>query len=354
VAHPARRAGGLGSRPPTVADHLLAGAIAGLTWLCEHASIDRVLALAAGIGRLWVGLRGPRTRRVRAALARALPERSAVERARIERAVFAGLAQGLAELLLLRGRQREALLARVEVVGRERLEAVRRVSGGGVLIVSAHLGNWELACARAAALGIPLSIVYRPQRSAVLDRLLAELRLRSGREPGGVPVELIPRGRAGLAVVRALGRGRAVLVLLDQDAPRAQGEFVTFFGQPACTRSAPIALAALRSVPVVTAFSRRLPDGRGHRLELGGALPLEPGAAEDQAILRRNLQRATDAIEAAIRVDPGQWIWTHRRWRTRPLGGDPIERPGPSPPGPADPPPSPRSERAGAPSGPAK
>ncbi|MEZ4332321.1 MAG: lysophospholipid acyltransferase family protein [Myxococcota bacterium] len=346
---------GLGSRPPTGADRLLVGAIAGLTRLCEHVPIDRALAVAAGIGRLWVGLRGPRTRRVRAALSRALPERTDAERARIERAVFVQLAQGLAELLLLRGRQREALLARVEVVGLERLEAVRAGSGGGVLIVSAHLGNWELACARAAALGIPLSIVYRPQRSAAIDRLLAELRLRSGREPGGVPVELIPRGRAGLAAVRALRRGRAVLVLLDQDARREEGEFVTFFGRPACTRSAPIALAALRGVPVVTAFSRRLPDGRCHRLELGGALPLEPGAEEDPEILRRNVQRATDAIEAAIRVDPGQWIWTHRRWRTQPRVDGPNARSDRPTPGPTEPPPEPpspaRSDRARAPAG---
>lgn len=306
-------------------DRLLVGLIEGLTRICERVPIDRVLAVAAGVGRLWVVLRGPRTRRVREALARALPELEASVRSRIEREVFVNLAQGLAELLLLRGGQRAALLARVEVVGLERLLAERAASGGGVLIVSAHLGNWELACAKVAALGIPLSIVYRTQRRATLDRLLGELRAQAGREPGGAPVELITRGRAGIAAVRALRRGRVVLVLLDQDAGRDGGDFVTFFGQPAATRSGPIALAALRGVPVVPAFSGREPGGRRHRIEIQTALPLEPGADVDPAIRRRNLQRASDAIEAAIRRDPGQWIWTHRRWRTRPRPGDPIE-----------------------------
>lgn len=315
----------VGERRGALADRLLVGLIEGATRLCERVAIDRVLAIAAAVGRLWVALRGPRTRRVREALARALPERSPSDRARIEREVFVSLARGIAELLLLRGGQREALLARVELVGLDRLEAARAASGGGVLIVSAHLGNWELACAKAAAQGIPLSIVYRRQRRTTLDRLLAALRAQAGCEPGGVPVELIPRGRAVLASMRALRRGRVLLVLLDQDADREEGDFVTFFGEPASTRWGPIVLAAHQGVPVVPAFSYREPGGRRHRVEIGAPLALEPGAAEDAAIRRRNLQRASDAIEAAVRRAPGQWIWTHRRWRTRPRAGDPVE-----------------------------
>ena len=296
--------------------------LAGLTWLAERMSIGTALALATGIGRLWVFVGGPRTRRVREALAAALPSLPPREREQLVRQVFVHLARGLVELLLLRGRQRETLLARVEVTGLDHLAAASRASAsGGVLVVSAHLGNWELGCAKLAALGIPISVVHhgsRGPRPSALDQALHELRGRAGGETGGVPVEQIPMGRAGLSGVRALRAGRRLLVLLDQNAGREEGVFVDFFGRPACTRSGLIALAALRGVPVVPAFIRREPGGHRHCLEIQPALDLEAAAASDAEALRRSVQRVTQAIEEAVRREPGQWIWTHRRWRTRP------------------------------------
>lgn len=300
--------------------------IAGLTFVAGRIPLDRSLAAAAAFGRLWVAVGGPRTRRVREALARALPELSPSEQARLTREVFVNLAQGLVELLVLRGPQRAALLERVEVVGLEHARAAEAVApAGGFFVVTAHLGNWELACAKVAAMGFPVSVVYRELRTPALDQALFALRGRAGEEPGGIPVEQIKLGRAGLPVARALAAGRKVLVLLDQNADREEGVFVPFFGEPACTRSGPIALAALRGVPVVTAFIRREAGGRRHRLEIQPALELEPGAADDEAVLRRNVARVTRVIEEAIRRDPGQWIWLHRRWRTRPRPGDPVE-----------------------------
>jgi KDO2-lipid IV(A) lauroyltransferase len=300
-------------------DRLLGGLIDGSARLVERPSIERSLAVAAAFGRVWTRLGGPRTRRVEEALARALPDRSPDARAQIARAVFVHLAQSLVELLLLRGRRRAELLARVEVVGLEHLAAAARATPSrGVLVVTAHLGNWELACAKVAALGLPVSVVYRELRSPVLDRALFDLRARAGSEPGGIPVEQLRMGRAGLPVLRALEAGRNVLVLLDQNAKREEGVFVPFFGQAASTRSGPVALAALRGHPIVPAFIHREADGRTHRIEIQPALPLEPGAAEDEEALRRNVARVTAAIEAAVRAWPGQWTWTHRRWRTRP------------------------------------
>lgn len=297
-------------------------ALEGLTRLFERVSLERALALAAGIGRLWVFVGAARTRRVRAALDAAFPERTPRERARLTREVFVHLARGLVELLMLRGRQRAALLARVDVSGLEHLAAASRASAsGGVFIVMAHLGNWELACAKAAAIGIPMAVVHRGPRGprpSVLEDALQALRGRAGSEAGGVPVEQIPMGRAGLPVVRALEAGRKVVVLLDQNAGREEGVFVDFFGRPACTRSGPIALAAGRGVPIVPAFIRREAGGRRHRLEIQPALALEAAAVSDEAALQRSVQRVTRVIEEAIRREPGQWIWTHRRWRTRP------------------------------------
>ncbi len=303
---------------------VLTALIGVLTALVERLGIDRSLALAAALGRAWFCVRAPRARGVEEALAQALPERSPAEREEIARAVFVHLAQSFAELLALRSARRAELLDRVEVEGLDVLAAAAGVTASrGVLVVCAHLGNWELACAKVAALGVPITLVYRAPRQPVLDRLLLALRARAGSEPGGVPAELIPMGRAGLPVLRALEAGRNVLVMLDQNARREEGVFVPFFGRPACTRSGPLALAALRGHPVVPAFIHREPDGLGHRLVIEPPLALEPGAADDGEALRRNVERATQAIERAVRAWPGQWIWTHRRWRTQPRPADP-------------------------------
>jgi len=299
----------------------LAASIAIATRLCGLLSIDRAVALGAGIGQLWLGARGPRTRRVREQLALALPQSTAAQRARWTREVFVHLGRGLAELLIMRGPHREALVKRVSIEGLEHLRSAQRASpSGGVMIVTAHYGNWELAGARLAAEGVPISVVYRPRRARALDRAL--LGLRAAPRPGGAAapdVEQIAMGpRAGLQVARALGAGRAVLVLLDQNARREEGVFVSFFSRPACTRAAPLAIAVRRGVPIVTAFSRRDPDGRSHRIRIDPALQLETGRSDDGEVLRRNVQRVTAAIEQEIRASPGQWIWTHRRWRSQP------------------------------------
>ena len=176
-----------------------------------------------------------------------------------------------------------------------------------------------MACAKVAALGIPISVVYRELRQPILSRLLVGLRAKAERTDQGVSLlEQIPMGQAGIRFVRALDAGRKVLVLLDQDARREEGVFVSFFGRKACTRSGPLALASLRGVPVLPAFVRREADGQNHRLEIHPPLQLEVGASDDEEVLRRNVQRATAVIEREIRESPGQWIWTHRRWRTQP------------------------------------
>lgn len=310
---------------PSPLDRGLIGLLGGLTKLFEIISLDRSIALGASLGRFWDRVGGPRTRRVRHQLEAAMPGEEAGQKRLWRREVFVHLGRGLAELIVLRGRRREELLDRVRVEGLENLAtASLQSSTGGLLIVTAHLGNWELACAKVTALGIPISVVYREFENPTLDRISVEIRATGGVTEGasdsmGPGLEQIPMGRAGIRFVRALEAGRKVLVLLDQDADREEGVFVSFFGRPACTRTGPLALASLRGIPVLPAFIRRSPDGRSHVLEIHPALQLEPGTSDDEEVLRRNTQRVTAVIEEAIRKSPGQWVWTHRRWRTQPL-----------------------------------
>lgn len=298
---------------------MLAGLISGLTALAGRLPMDAVLASGAGLGRVWLRVGGPRTRRVHSQLARAFPERDAAWIDQATEGVFVHLGRGLAELILLRGRHRPALLQRVEVDGLAHLEAARRASAtGGVIVLTAHLGNWELAAAKVASLGLPISAVHRGLRSPALDDALQDLRGGTGGD--GTDFEQLRMGRAGLGAIRALRRGRAVLVLLDQDAGREEGVFVPFFGRPASTRYGPARLAVQLGAPVLPGFIERERDGRHHRIRIEPALELEQPTDpnDDEEVMRRNVARMTAAIESRVRAQPEQWIWTHRRWRTQP------------------------------------
>lgn len=307
----------MSSRLSSIATGVLTAGLIALTLLANRLAPDRVVAIGGGLGRLWLRMGGPRTQCVREQLGQAFPDRDAEWIASRTEEVFVHLGRGLAELILLCSRHREVLLDRVEVEGLEHIETATRASPtGGVLVVTAHLGNWELAAAKTASLGVPVSAVYRELRNPVFDRAIQSLRAGGAGAEGHF--EQVPMGRAGLGFVRALRAGRKVLVLLDQNARREEGVFVPFFDRPASTRFGPIRLAARLGVPVVPAFIRRDLDARGHRIRIHPVLELEPGGSEDDAVLRRNVERVTAAIEAEIREVPGQWIWAHRRWRTRP------------------------------------
>ncbi|HEU4440297.1 MAG TPA: lysophospholipid acyltransferase family protein [Methylomirabilota bacterium] len=201
-------------------------------------------------------------------------------------------------------RPTEVMLSRVRVEGGEQLKTAA-AEGRGVLILTAHYGNWELLGAAHGLVGLPLSIVIRPLDHPVLDVLAARFRRRSG-------AELIVKRQAVREVIGALRRGRMVGVLLDQNATRAEGVFVPFFGVLAST-SKGLALLALRTgAPVVPVFLRREADG-GHCMEVGPPVP--PPANADVVAYTAAFNQA---IEAAIRRAPEQWLWMHARWRTRP------------------------------------
>ncbi len=294
--------------------------------LAEGLGVERSLRAGVALGRAWRALGLPRTRRVDTQLSRAFPEVGPAQLERWAVEVFEGLGRGLAESLLMSGRHRAALLARTRIEGLEHLEAAIRDSGGrGAILIGPHLGNWELAAAKLAEVGPPLAAVHREARQPALEQAVA--RLRSGPSGGDAAaiasVERIPMGpRAGIRFVRALTTGRTLLVLLDQRARSGEGIDVEFFGQRAQTRVGPIKLAARVGVPILLASTHREPDGRGHCLEIEPPLALESGAERDDEILRRNLQRVTAGLERSIRTHPGQWIWTHRRWRLAELDRD--------------------------------
>jgi KDO2-lipid IV(A) lauroyltransferase len=199
------------------------------------------------------------------------------------------------------------MAARIVVEGLEHLRPVLE-RHGRALILTAHLGNWELLTLAPTLTGYPLTVVARALDSPALGVWAHRLRARAG-------VEVVDKRDAVRPVLEALRRGRLVGVLLDQNASRREGVFVPFFGRLASTSRAMAVLALRTETPVVPAFTHRVEGGR-HRIIIQPALAL-PRAA-DAAAIEAVTARCTSIIEDAVRATPDQWLWMHDRWRTRP------------------------------------
>jgi KDO2-lipid IV(A) lauroyltransferase len=272
--------------------------------------------LPPGVAR-WIGRRlgdvgyalaAGRRRVALANLARAFPDMSDAARRRICRRSFQHLGLMLVELAALLARPLEHTLRRVRIDGLDRLRSVMD-GHGRALVVTAHLGNWELLPVACRLTGYRLSVVVRPLDAPRLDRLARRLRERS-------EAELIDKRAALRPVLRALAGGGMVGILLDQNAARREGVFVPFFGHPASTSKSLAVLALRTGSPIVPAFIHRQ-DASTHRVVIGP--PLVPPSSEDHEVAVATLTaRCTEAIEAAIRRTPEQWLWMHDRWRTRP------------------------------------
>ncbi len=278
--------------------------------------------MAAAVGRLprplaaWLGRRvgdlgfaavGSRRRLALANLRQAFPDLDEAARRRLCRRSYQHLGMTFAELCELLARPVDHFLARVTLDGLEHLKAAM-TDHGRALLLTAHLGNWELLTAASRLAGYGLAVVVRPLDSGPLNALAEQVRQRVG-------VELIDKRRALRPVLETLGRGHMVGILLDQNASRREGAFVPFFGRPASTSRAMAVLALRTGTPILPVFTRREAGG-GHRVTIHA--PLEVPAANDreEAIVELTA-RCTAVIEAAIRETPDQWLWIHNRWRTR-------------------------------------
>ncbi|MBW2036473.1 MAG: lysophospholipid acyltransferase family protein [Deltaproteobacteria bacterium] len=180
--------------------------------------------------------------------------------------------------------------------------------GKGVLVLTGHVGNWELLTIVAGMTGYPLSIVVRPLDFSPLNEFFVRVRSRFG-------ARLIPKQHSMRAVLRSLKRGEMVAVLLDQNVDWYDGVFVDFFGRPACSNKGLALLALHTGAPVVPVFLVR--DRLCLKAEFGPEMRLIQTGDETKDI-EANTQQYTKAIESVIRRHPDQWFWVHQRWKTRP------------------------------------
>jgi KDO2-lipid IV(A) lauroyltransferase len=285
---------------------------------------DPAEAIDAGArwGRRVAALGGSVTDVARINMGIAFPEWDVEARERLLFDAYASVGRGVAELALLQGRHRGALLDAVRLEGVHHLAAAVSASPtGGVLVVTAHYGTWDLYAAAIAQRGYALSVVQRGFSSPRLEAMMTRIRI-----DGGGDLEEIRMGpRAGADLLAALRRGRIGIALLDQNARAGEGVFVPFFSRLACTRFAPAVIAMRRRVPVLPVFGHREGTGSGHVVRIGAPIEIAPGPGHrrdpDQArLVAENVARMTRPIEDAIRSGPEHWLWSQRRWRTRPPG----------------------------------
>jgi KDO2-lipid IV(A) lauroyltransferase len=136
-------------------------------------------------------------------------------------------------------------------------------------------------------------------------------------------VEIVRKHSAARAVLRTLRQGNLVGVPFDQNAKRSEAVFVPFFGEVAATSSGVARLVARSGAAVVPVFIVRQPDGRTHRIEIHDELPIQR-TGDAAADIEENTRRFVTAVEVIVRRYPEQFLWTHRRYRTRPRGTPPI------------------------------
>jgi KDO2-lipid IV(A) lauroyltransferase len=248
-------------------------------------------------------------------LAMVFPEKSEAERTRILRGVFTSLGRQLAELCQFPTYTPENVDAVVVYDGLENYERAYG-QGKGVLFLTAHFGAWELSAFAHSLHGHWLHVVMRPMDNEYLDRLLQHYRTMHGNKT--VAKDDFVRG-----LMAAMKAGETVGILMDTNMTPPQGIFVDFFGIPACTASGLARIALRTDAAVVPGFTIWDPALRKYRLRFDPALELiRTGGLE--ADIASNTQMFTQVIEDYVRKYPDQWLWVHRRWKTRPEGQPPL------------------------------
>jgi KDO2-lipid IV(A) lauroyltransferase len=290
-----------------------------MVWVFVHAMrlLPRGLARAigSGIGALaFYGL--GRLRRVGLRnLELAFPEKTVEERERILRSEYRNLGYLLAEFCKMSGYTAESASRFIRYEGLENYLAARE-RAKGVLVLTGHLGAWELSSFYHSLMGMPMGMVIRRLDNPLVDAFVNRVRCLHGNR-------VIHKDDFARGLISSMRAGETVGILMDTNMTPPQGLFVPFFGVEACTASGMARIAARTGAAVLPGFLLWEETEERYVLHFGREVEVvDTGDAEQDAVT--NTAAFTAAIEGYIRRYPEQWLWLHRRWKTRPFGEEGI------------------------------
>lgn len=244
----------------------------------------------------------------------AFPDWTDSERRKVLRGLFRNFGRMLADFARFPRMNRENIEQFIIYDGFETY-AQARAQGKGVLFLTAHFGGWELSSFAHGIYGFPCHFIVRDMDNPLLNAFINHYRCLSG----GRTIE---KRDAAREVLRALHRGEAVGILADQNVLPGEGTFVDFFGHAASTTTAPARFARKTGAPIV--FGLAIWDEKLQKYRLR-FVPVPWIKREDpEEEILANTANFTKLIEAEIRRYPDQWLWVHRRWKTRPPGEPPL------------------------------
>lgn len=293
---------------PTLGHRAEYWALRGIIAALDRISLPRAAALGESLGALGYRPLGIRRGVVERHIAAAFPGLGRPEVDRIARAAYEHLGRTVIETALLSALGSRGVLDLFE--GTDNWSAFERAisMGKGCILVSGHLGNWELGGAYMAARGVPIDVIVRRMGNPLFDRYVNDTRRRLG-------MQVVRDAEAVRRTPRSLREGRAIAFLADQGVLGLASTFVPFFGRPAKTPRGPAVFALRMGVPTVFATALRQPSGRFRMI-------FEAVTVEDTGDRERDVDAIvagyTRILERWVRRAPEQYLWHHRRWRRQP------------------------------------
>ena len=286
-------------------EYIVARVVLGvLGWLPLR--LARLICEGLAVASYWLW---PRLRRVGLFnLSLAYPRWSSQQRRRVLFANFRSLGRMLADFASFPRWNRSNIERLIIYEGFEHYVQARK-KGRGVLFLTAHFGNWELSSFAHGLYGHPLNFIVREMDNSLLDALVNGYRCLSGGRA-------IYKHESARETMRALHRGQAVGILMDQNMLPGEGVFVDFFGRPACTTTGPARIARKTGAAIVLGLVIWDADLSKYRLRFDPVEWMKRQDPEEEIIA--NTANFTRLIEEYVRRYPDQWLWVHRRWKTRP------------------------------------
>lgn len=260
--------------------------------------------LATGLGILLYNLLKGRNKIIRNNLSKAFPgEYTEEEREELIKKIYRNLGMTFIEFMLLEKLTNDEINSYISVEGKENLDNIKK-DGKGVILYTAHFGNWEWQGAHFSIKDYPVVAIARDQNNPFFNKRINKIRRSKN-------VEMIPRDGALRKIIKSLHKGKYLYILGDQNA-RRRGWQIDFFGRKASTYTGPVRLASSTGAYILPVFMAR-EDWMKHKIFIYPPYQIEKGSSKKEQ--QEDLQYLTELTEKVISKYPDQWFWLHRRWK---------------------------------------